>query len=279
MDPNAIGAFLKAIGTFVNHLSAQVQVRWSAWDPGNGKHHVREVVGGLLVRQATLASELAINPYAWNAHSGPLFLRPMVEICITIAWILKSPDKRAKQFIDFGLGQENLLLEHAKEGLREDGEEPEKDPEIRAWEGWLNTQRYTFLTEVNVGSWGPTLRDMAEEVGLLNLHRQDYARWSSSTHSMWHHILRYNIRHCTNPLHGYHGVPDIINFPPNPEFLQYAAEYMDKVISIFDEATGTNVDGHSAVEVLDRELMKLPPSPQNEAHDEASAGPAEQAQA
>ena len=41
----------------------------------------------------------------------------MVENCITIAWILKEPDERAKQFIAYGLGQENLLLEHAKAGL------------------------------------------------------------------------------------------------------------------------------------------------------------------
>ena len=110
----------------------------------------------------------------------------MVENCITIAWILKSPEERAKQFIAYGLGQENLLLEQAKADLRDRGADPDKDPTIDTWEQWLNGQRYTFLTEVNVGSLGPNLREMAEEAGVIDLHRNDYALWSSTTHSMWH---------------------------------------------------------------------------------------------
>ena len=78
---------------------------------------------------------------------------------------------------------------------------------IEAWEQWLNGQRYTFLTEVNVGSWGTDLRKMAEEAGLIELHRNDYARWSSTTHSMWHHVACFNLQYCTNPLHGHHRVP------------------------------------------------------------------------
>ena len=38
----------------------------------------------------------------------------MVENCITIRWILKAPHERAKEFIAYGLGQENLLLEHVE---------------------------------------------------------------------------------------------------------------------------------------------------------------------
>ena len=260
-DPDPTGVFWRAIHTFVEHLATQVHARWDRWAKGHEKRHVHEVVGGLLARQATLAAELALNPSTWNAHSAPLILRSMVENCITIAWILKDPDERSKEFIAYGLGLENLLLDHAKADLREADADPDKDQTIEAWEQWLNGQRYTFLTEVNVGSWSGDLRKMAEEVGLIELHRNDYARWSSTTHNMWHHVVRFNLQYCTNPLHGYHRVPVVAQLSSSPELLLRAAEYMDLAARVFDEATETNVDDLSAVEVLNCELQKIPRPP------------------
>lgn len=246
---------------FVEHVNAQVHKRWGLWTKQHEQRHIHEVVGGLLARQATLATELALNPYVWNPHSAPLFLRAMVENCITVAWILKSPDERSKQFIAYGLGQENLLLEQAKADLREAGKDPDADHMIATWQQWLNGQRFTFLTEVNVGNWGPSLRQMAEEAGLIELHRRGYARWSSATHSMWHHIVRFNLQACTNPLHGSHLIPTIHRINPEPEILLIAAEYVDVAIRSFDEATGTSVGDLDAVEVLEREFQKIPPVP------------------
>ena len=261
-DPTKV--FWQAIHVFMDHLAAQVSSRWAAWAKGHENRHIHEVVGGLLARQATLATEFASNPSIWNAHSAPLFLRPMVENCIAIAWILKSPDERSKQFMAYGLGQENLLLEQVKADIRDTGANPEDDSEIERWEQWINGQRYTFLTEVNVGNWGPNLRDKAKEVGLIELHRNDYAQWSGGTHSMWHHVVRYNVRSCTNPLHGYHQVPTISQLAPEPNLLLRAAEYVDVAIRCFDEATGTKVGDASAVEVLDREFQEMPPAPDHD---------------
>ena len=130
-DADATAAFWQAIHTFVEHLAAQVHGRWTVWAREHEKRHVHEVVGGLLARQAALASEFALNPPIWNAHSAPLFLRAIVENCITIAWILKDPDERAKQFIAYGLGQENLLLEHAKAEFARGWGRPGRGPSDR----------------------------------------------------------------------------------------------------------------------------------------------------
>ena len=260
----------RVLESFTKHLKAQVFDRWAAWDPGNEKQHVREVVGGLLARQATLASEFALNPPIWNAHSAPLFLRPMVENCITISWILESPEDRAKQFIDYGLGQENLLLEHEREDLRASGVDPEKDETIMSRKRWLDAQKYPSLTEINVGSWPPNLRKMAEEVGLIDLHRQDYTRWSSATHNMWHHIARYNARYCRDPLHGNHRIPLIPKLDPSPEWVYYAAEYVDVALTQFDEATEYKTDKLSAVDMLYREIQRLPGQEENGADDDVS---------
>ena len=257
IDSKLNAAFWQAIQAFVEHLDSQVQKRWLAWAQGHENRHIHEVVGGLLARQATLASEFASNPPIWNPHSAPLFLRAMVENCITIAWILRAPDERSRSFVVYGLGQENLSLEHAKASLHENGRNLEQETVISEWEQWLNSERYTHLTEVNVGSWGPNLREMAEEADLLDLHRNDYAQWSGTTHSMWQHIVRFNIQYCTNPLHGYHRVPAIPQFTPDPILLQYAAEYMDIAFASFDEATGISLGDLGAVEVLDRELKSM----------------------
>ena len=268
VDSDRQDAFWEAIRAFEEHLAAQVHNRWDMWAREHEQRHVYEVVVGLLARQGTLACELASNPSTWNAHSSPLFLRSMVENCITIAWILKDPDERAQQFIAYGLGLENLLLEHAKADLREAGADPDKDQTIEAWEQWLNGQHYTFLTEVNVGSWSTDLRKMAEEAGLVELHRNDYARWSSTTHNMWHHVVRFNLQYCTNPLHGYHLVPVVPQLSSSPELLLRAAEYMDLAVHVFDEATETSVDDLSAVEVLNRELQKIPKPPDHQPGDQ-----------
>ena len=181
----------------------------------------------------------------------------MVETCITIAWILKDADVRAKQFIDYGLGQENLMLEHAKADLRESGSDPDEDQAIQAWEQWLNGERYTFLIEVNVGRWGTDLRTMAEEVGLIELYRNDYARWSSTTHSMWHHVVSFNLQHCSNPIHGRHRIPVVPQQSSSPEFLFRAAEYMDLAFHVFDEATKTSVTDVSAIEFLSLAFQRI----------------------
>ncbi len=256
------------IETFVQHLYDRVQVRWDVWQNGSEERFVYEVIGGLLARQATLAAEFARNPGVWNPHSSPLFFRSMVDNIITMAWILQEPDKRAKEFMLHGLGQENLLLEHRKASIREQGLDPDEDETTKEWEQSLNSERYTFLTDVNVGSWGPSPREMAEETDLLELHQFDYAHWSGTTHNMWQHIYRFNLKYCENPLHGYHRVPSLPYLGPMPELLLRAAEYFDKSIEVFDKATEIAVGDRSATEVLERPFEEAPEPPEDESDSE-----------
>ena len=252
-------AFWQPLEAFVEHLESQVQERWRFWATNHEQRHVHEVIGGLLARQATLASQLAMNPLTWNEHSAPLFLRPMVENCITTAWILgdeNERDNRAKQFIEYGLGQENLLLKHAKANIQEQRLDPEDDPAIKQWEEWTNSQKYTFLTEVNVGNWADkNLREMAEQVELIDLHTWDFALASGAVHSTWNHLVKYDLRDCSNPLHGHHRIPYAQPLGADTEFLGKAAGYVDATNSVFDRATGYELGDPTTLQVLD-ELLK-----------------------
>ena len=253
------GAIWLAIEHFTRHIDGVLWKRWDAWARNHEEREVHEVIGAFLSRQVTLTAELARNPGVWNDYVAPLILRPMVEVLITVAWILGDPPERSKRFILYGLGQEKLLLEHLKARLAERGIDPNQDQDFQELERWLIAQRYSHLTEVNVGDWaGVNLREMADETGHLDIHRIDYARWSGATHNMWPHLVRFNLQQCQNALHGFHRVPLVLRMSQDPYYLQWAAECLDKTFALFDEKTGVQVDGPTAVEILDQELLRVP---------------------
>ena len=112
---------------------------------------MNEAIGALLARMVTLATEIATSPQTWNEHIAPVLLRSMVDAYITLAWIFNDPLDRSRKFILYGLGQAKLGMEHRKVQLEADGIDPNNDLIIKATESWINSQRYTFLTEID--SW------------------------------------------------------------------------------------------------------------------------------
>jgi hypothetical protein len=259
VDDELNEAFWSALHNFVDYISGRLWARWDSWQGNREDRNFHEVIGGLLSRQVNLASELARNPGTWNSNMAPLVLRSMVEALITMAWILGDPHKRSDSFILYGLGQEKLLLENQKALMADDGLDPNEDQEIQQWEEWLNSHRYAHLTEVNVGDWGGVnLRTRAEESGQLDLHRNDYSRWSRAVHNMWQHLVRFNLQHCQNPLHGFQRVPRLPRLGIDPYYLEWSARYLDLTFNLFDEKTGVRVEGPSAVEFLHQEVQKVP---------------------
>ena len=258
-DPDVNESYWSAIDDFVLQINHMLRERWDAWTGNHEDQEVHEVIGSLLSRQVTLTTELARNFSIWNHHIAPLVLRPMVESLLTVAWILQDPRPRSKSFVLYGLGQEKLLLENEKAKISAEGVDPSEVEYINEWEQWLNSHRYTSLTEVNVGGCpGSSLRDMADEAGLLDLHRIDYARWSGATHNRWQYLVRFNLAGCPNPLHGFHRLPGRPEFSLEPNYLQLAVEYLDRTFVVFDEKTGVEVEGPTGLEVLDRALQQIP---------------------
>jgi len=219
-------------------IRQELRLRCEAYTPDFRMPEVFNVLTALLARQATLAIELAFAPQLWNGHSAPLFLRAMTDVHITLSWILLDPKARARQYIQHGLGQAVLELEHRKKKL-ESAEEDAKEEMmqiIRANESWINTQMWSFLVEVNVGAWsGKTTREMAEESGILDFYNYVYTPFSQCAHSTWYHVGRYNSGASESSLTRQLWMPRIVESPSDVWNLNLIAKYLDKTFNIFDE--------------------------------------------
>lgn len=243
------------VRTFVEHARKELKERWNKWKIDLSQREFHEVVGALLARQVTLATHLAEGPPIWNGHIAPIILRAMADVYISLAWVLKDPIERARKFVLYGLGQEKLRLEHRKAKMEERDPSQEEKIMIEESESWINSQRFTFLTEVNIGSWsGISTRQMADEAGCIDFYNYVYTPFSACTHSMWHHISRYNLRQCDNPLHQYHQCPYELEHPNDPHYLYLAGKYLQKTYSEFDESVHIKTDEPSAFERLCKDL-------------------------
>lgn len=241
----------RVVNEYIERVRKELDERWNSWTIDISRSELYEVIGGLLGRQVTLATQLAKSPYIWNGHTAPLLLRAMVDNYISLAWIFQRPEERAKEFIMYGLGQEKLILEHLKATLHERGEDRDLEKFIESKELWLQSQRNPDMTEVNVGSWsGENVRKMAQEVGCIDFYRHSFLPFSSAVHNMWNHISKYNLQICKNPLHRYHSAPIDPDIFPDTSYFFLAAKYCEKTFQLFDEKTGVEISEKSAYEGL-----------------------------
>jgi hypothetical protein len=225
----------KLIELYVSRSKDALKNRWVKWKFDMSQRELHEVVGGLLARQVTLSNGMALNPGIWNEHLAPIFLRCMADVYINLAWICKDPQQRAKKFIEYGLGQLKLEIEHRKKQLRKDAKDPDSDIMIKSKEELLNSQKLTYFTDVELGHWAESnTRRLAEEAGCIDFYNYVYVPFSSAVHSTWKHILQYSLTICKNPLHRGHYVPIDMNLPSSLWYLDLSAKYLDKTFKIFD---------------------------------------------
>jgi hypothetical protein len=243
----------KLIEDFVRKIEAELDERWASWKIDFNQLEVHEVVGALLARQVTLTKYLSLNSPLWNWDVAPLFLRPMTEVYLNLAWIFARPSERSRAFVLHGLGQMKLRVEHQKAAQqRARGDKKRLAAiSIESMERWIDSQQYGFLTEVNLGSWAElNQRKMAEEVGEVNFYNYCYMPYSAGVHSMWHHIAIYNLKQCVNPLHKFHKVPQVAQLDGDVHFLVLAGKYLQMVFDLFDQKTHVKINAPSAFRVL-----------------------------
>ena len=232
-------------------VDRELAARLDAWPADFAQIHLHEVIGGMLARQATLAKDVAHAPALWTGHSAPILLRAMADVYINIAWLLLDPIERCRKFILFGLGQSKLELEHRRAQIGTREPTPEEASMLEAGERWIDGQRIGWLIDVDLGKWSSlSVRQMAEEASCIDFYNYVYTPFSACAHSMWHHVARYNLRVCGNPLHRHHRRPTGEAFAPDIHYLTLAAKYWSKTLGTFDRTHGLAIPGPSSYETL-----------------------------
>lgn len=243
----------------------QLQKKWESWTVNPNNIEVHETIGGLMARQVSLFVQIVSNPGIWNGHVGPLVLRSMVDTYINFCWIWGSPVERAQAFIQYGLGQEKLNLEHLKKAMQEAGDDPDQSEVVNDLTTWIDTQRWRFLTDVNVGSWsGKSTRAMAEEAGCKEIYNHAYQPFSAPVHSMWNHIAKYNLQHCNNPLHKYHRIPIDPEMHLDISYVVNAAKYVEKTFHVFDQKIGVESPKTTFLDRVEQSLSQMVEEIKNE---------------
>lgn len=240
---------------YVDNINIQLSKRWNNWEKDLIRKNIFEVIGGILARQVSLSSQIAKNPGIWNEDVAPIILRCMADNHINLCWILSSPEKNSEDFILHGLGQLKLQLEHRKVNVQPHDEESLKMLEQE--EDFINAQKYTFLTDVNLGSWsGMNTRKMAEESGELDFYNYVYQPFSNCTHSTWAHISKYNTEASSSPFHKLLRLPRVIDYNPSIHYIHLAGKYLDKSFKKFDLKYNVVEEDDSAYVILLEDLNK-----------------------
>jgi len=236
----------------------ELDSRLKKWRIDLTQNEYFEVIGGLLARQVSLATNLVSSPAIWNPHISPIILRTMIDTYIIMAWIFLEPLERSRKFILFGIGQEKLFNEHLKQHQNNIGENKRLDIMVNSIHEWVDSQRFYDLTTVDVGSWsGTNMRKMAEEAGCIEFYNFSYIPFSSCTHSMWNHISKFNLIPCKNPLHKFHKVPIDSTLSPDFEWIHLSSKYLDKTFKFFDEQTSTKIRTKSSFVFINKSIKKL----------------------
>lgn len=226
----------KIFKTYIANLEQDLIDRWNWWPKDVSTPELYEVISGLMSRQICLAINIMSNNSLWNGHVGPVLMRSLIDNYINFAWILIDPLKRSQRFIYFGLGQEKLRLAHLKNQFPEDPIPKNISIQIDAMEEWIDSQRYTFLTDVSLKSWSEiSVRQMAEEADCVDLYNHAYQPFSSVAHNMWNHIGRYNMQPSTDPLHKYLRHPVIAHLDPELYYVELTVKYVRKMFNKFDK--------------------------------------------
>jgi len=202
-----------------------------------GKH---EVLDGLLLRQVNLATSLAGTPTMWSNDIGSIILRCMSETHIMLEWLNQEGDRSDYQdFIEYGLGQEKLLLEHSKNVASDFPDEEVGDLEqgLDDLEQKIETQRAMYLLPVDVGHWADkNTRELAQEAGCKDVYDMRFQQHSAAVHSQWNAIDKANLVTCHNPLHQYHKIPEFRPVYKNPYAVVEAGNLMNRSFSSWIEA-------------------------------------------
>jgi hypothetical protein len=176
-----------------------------------------EILFGLFARLTRLLCLFLDDPYLWARDVSGIFLRCLTDTSILFVYLIKKgTDKDFKDFIQYGEGQQKLLMLHLQDSYPD-----EKSPEgLSTEEIGEGLGFMPELIDVELGNWAKKdTRKLAKEAGMERQYRLVYSPTSSDLHGTWMSLKNSNLVYCNEPLHRFHRLP---SFAEPPFYLNIA---------------------------------------------------------
>lgn len=199
-----------------------------------------EVLTGLAMRAIRVVSAFVNSPMLWSSEHGALSLRAVVEVRISLAWMIRRKDERIyDQFKAYGRGQLKLLKLKLEEFIDRSAQVPD---EYHQWAEGLdravNWEIWEEFQDIELGAWSKkTTRDMAREADLSDEYSLLFQPLSSIAHAEWSALTPTALETCGNPTHRYHHLPaSNMMASLEPGILDILMDQLDAVVALYEEA-------------------------------------------
>ena len=204
-----------------------------------------DVLSGLISRQYRFVTAVLNGHNLATVDLGQLLIRSMTDTHILLAWFFRCGKlEDYRRFIDYGLGQEKLFLEHLRANKKDGDSEVEKI--ITSIHSWIEGQKREMFLTVNVGTWADKdTRILAKEARLEKTYNSLYLPGSAMVHGSWNSIAKYNLRTCLNPLHKLHKLPDFEPVPHSVHIIATALDLFDMSFDFWAKSLGVSKSSES----------------------------------
>lgn len=197
----------RALDLTASYVEALESAPARLWDPER-----EEVHAGLVSRAARDVITALGAPDLWCAEHGAHISRMLVELRIILRWMATKDDPSIyKQYKEYGAGKAKLhsrvMAECAEEWLLPEAGEAVDELKRLSHNDEIIDHRIVDLR--STFAEGKTLREMAEDCGLLDLYRYGYQLNSGIAHSEWWSIEMHCMERCRNILHRGHLIPSL----------------------------------------------------------------------
>lgn len=188
---------------------------------------IKRVLVALMARQITLTNHVLEDCFFWTEEIGPLILRPLLENWFKLEWILLDPLNRSCSIVKADIlgALQRIELFSKKVGS------VQKDSANELLSDLLQQESVLF-SDIEVKSTMLDVRNLSLQLGgdALTAYRRHFVRFSSSAHSSWNYIARFNLAVNPNPLHRFNYVPIWKESSINLDFPILAAEYCQRAL-------------------------------------------------
>lgn len=195
-----------------------------------------EVISGLVTRAFRALEVLLQNPALWTGESASPASRLLIETHVLLTWMLQQDEEIFSKYQSYGHGKRKLMRRHVEDLLTSTGDDAPEilrslAEQLKADTGGEWSEQFQ---EVSVDSTfaGVSVRQMAEEAGLLDEYRHVYQPASGVSHGEWWAVEDYAMQRCANPLHCFHMVPALKSFRIEPEFGKVAVNYFERILEV-----------------------------------------------